>query len=70
MLRVTILLRLWGAMIRLWFLLVRTRAGTFVVRIGIFSWVVLRRWERLGRVGRSLALENRSAWFSCLGLVE
>lgn len=50
-LRVTMSLSLWGAIMRLPFLRVTTRAGTFVVTIGRFRWVVLRRPSSLGRVG-------------------
>lgn len=69
-LRVTMSLSVWGAIIRLVFLLELTKAGTFVVTIGMFSVVVLRRPVRLVRVGHSLALENRMSWFSCVFLVS
>lgn len=69
-LRVTMSLSVWGAIIRLVFLLVLTRAGTFVVIIGMFSTLVLRRSVRLVRVGRSLALENRTSWFRCVFLAS
>lgn len=69
-LRVTMSLSVWGAIIRLVFLRVRTRAGTFVVIIGMLRALWARRWARLVRVGQSFALENRIACFSCRFLVE